>query len=81
MQLKNSLTERIIRCLLFLIILATCQGLQPTGAAQDLIPLQQGGPHAGSRESSDVLDVDGSLRQVNPELNFQHHRFNNCHTF
>jgi hypothetical protein len=56
MQLKNSLTPRIIRCLLFfLMLLATCQGLQTTVAAQDLIPLQQGGPHAGSWESSDVF--------------------------
>ena len=56
MQLKNSLTERIIRCLLFfLMVLAACQGLQTPVAAQDLIPLQQGGPHAGSWESSDVL--------------------------
>ena len=56
MQLKNSLAERIIRCLLFfLMILATCQGLQTTVAAQDLSPLQQGGPHTGSWESSDVF--------------------------
>jgi len=56
MQLKNSLAERIIRCLLFfLMVLATCQGLQTAVAAQDLIPLQQGGPHAGSWESSDVF--------------------------
>lgn len=55
MQLKNSQAERIIRCLLFFsMVLATCQGLQTTVAAQNLIPLQQGGPHAGSWESSDV---------------------------
>jgi len=36
-------------------VLATCQGLQTAVAAQDLIPLQQGGPHAGSWESSDVF--------------------------
>ena len=55
MQLKNSQAERIIHCLLFFsMVLATCQGLQTAAAAQDLIPLQQGGPHAGSWESSDV---------------------------
>jgi hypothetical protein len=35
-------------------VLAICQGLQTTVAAKDLIPLQQGGPHVGSWESSDV---------------------------
>jgi hypothetical protein len=56
MQLKNFLAERIIRCLLFIsMVLVTCQGLQTTVAAKDLIPLQQGGPHAGSWESSDVF--------------------------
>lgn len=55
MQLKNSQAERIIRCLLFFsMVLATFQGLPTTVAAQNLIPLQQGGPHAGSWESSDV---------------------------
>ena len=55
MQLKNPQAERIIRCLLFFsMVLATCQGLQATVAAQNLIPLQQGGPHAGSWESGDV---------------------------
>ena len=37
-----------------LMILATCQGLQTTVVAQDRIPQLQGGPHAGSCESSDV---------------------------
>jgi hypothetical protein len=55
-QLKNSLAEKIIRCLLFFsIMLVTYQGLQTTVAAQDFIPLKQGGPHAGSWESSDVF--------------------------
>jgi hypothetical protein len=36
-------------------VLATCQGLQTTVAAQDRIPLLQGGPHTGSWESSDVI--------------------------
>jgi hypothetical protein len=56
MQIKNFLAERIIRCLLvFLMVLAICKGLQTTVAAQNLIPLQPGGPHAGSWESSDVF--------------------------
>ncbi len=56
MQLKNSIAERIISCLVFfLMVLPACQGLQTTVAAQDLISLQQGGPHAGSWESSDVF--------------------------
>ncbi len=56
MQLKNSIAGGIIRCLLFFsMVLATCQGLQTTVAAQDLIPLLEGGPHAGSWESSDVF--------------------------
>ena len=56
MQIKNFLWQRIIRCLLvFLMVLATCQVLQTAVAAQDLIPLQQGGPHTGSWESMDVF--------------------------
>jgi hypothetical protein len=56
MQLKNSMAGAIIRCLLFFsIVLATCQGLQTTVAAKDLIPLLQGGPHAESWESNDVI--------------------------
>jgi hypothetical protein len=56
MQLKNYKAWGIIRCLLFFsMVLATCQGLQTTAAAQDRIPLLQGGPHAGSWESSDVI--------------------------
>ena len=56
MQLKNFLAERIIRCLLFFsMVLVTCQSLQTTVAAKDLIPLQKGGPHTGSWESSDVF--------------------------
>ncbi len=55
MQLKNSIAGGIVRCLLFfLMVLATCQGLQTTVAAQDRIPLLQGGPHTGSWESNDV---------------------------
>jgi hypothetical protein len=56
MQLKHSIAGRIIRCLLFfLMVLATCQGLPTTVAAQDRIPLLQGGPHTGSWESRDVF--------------------------
>ena len=56
MQLKNSIAGGIIRCLLFFsMVLVACQGLQTTVAAQDRIPLLQGGPHAGSWESSDVF--------------------------
>ena len=56
MQLKNSIAGGIIRCLVFFsMVLATCQGLQTTVAAQDRIPLLQGGPHTGSWESSDVI--------------------------
>jgi len=56
MRLKNSIAGGIIRCLLFFsMVLAVWQGLQTTVAAQDLIPLVQGGPHAGSWESSDVF--------------------------
>jgi hypothetical protein len=56
MQLKNSIPEGIISCLVFFsMVLATCQVLQTTVAAQDRIPLLQGGPHAGSWESSDVF--------------------------
>ncbi len=55
MQLKNSIPGGIISCLVFFsMVLATCQVLQTTVAAQDRIPLLQGGPHAGSWESSDV---------------------------
>ena len=55
MQLKNSIAGGIIRCLLFFsMVLATCQGLHSTVAAQDRIPLLQGGPHTGSWESNDV---------------------------
>ena len=55
MKLKNYKAGGIIRCLLFFsMVLATCQGLQTTVAAQDRIPLLQGGPHAGSWESNDV---------------------------
>jgi len=55
MQLKNSRTGGIISCLLFFsVVLANCQGLQTTVAAQDRIPLLQGGPHTGSWESNDV---------------------------
>lgn len=56
MQLKNSRAAGIISCLVFFsMVLANCQGLQTTVAAQDRIPLLQGGPHAGSWESSDVV--------------------------
>jgi hypothetical protein len=55
MQLKNYRTGGIMRCLLFFsMVLATCQGLQTAVAAQDRIPLLQGGPHTGSWESNDV---------------------------
>ena len=55
MQSKNSIARGIIRGLLFCsMVLATCQGLQITVAAQDRIPLLQGGPHTGSWESNDV---------------------------
>jgi hypothetical protein len=51
-------------------VLATCQGLQTTVAAQDLIPLQQGGPHAGSWESSDVsLEYQYVAQQSSFKLN------------
>jgi hypothetical protein len=54
-QLKNSGTGGIIRCLIFFsMVLVSCQGLQTTVAARDRIPLLQGGPHAGSWESNDV---------------------------
>jgi hypothetical protein len=56
MHLKNSIAGRIIRGLLFFsLLLATCQGLQTTVAAQNLIPLRQGGPHTGTWESNDVF--------------------------
>jgi hypothetical protein len=56
MHLKNSIAGRIIRGLLFFsMLLATCQGLQTTVAAQNLIPLRQGGPHTGTWESNDVF--------------------------
>lgn len=56
MQLKTSLAGGIIRCLLFFsMVLVICQGLQTTVVAQDLTPILEGGPHAGSWESSDVL--------------------------
>jgi hypothetical protein len=35
-------------------VLANCQGLQTTVAAQDRIPLLQAGPRTGSWESNDV---------------------------
>ena len=55
MQLKNSRAGGIIRCLLFFsMVLATCQSLQTTVAAQERIPLLQGGPHTGSWQSIDV---------------------------
>jgi len=55
MQLKNSRAGWIIRCLLFFsMVLATCQSLQTTVAAQERIPLLQGGPHTGSWQSIDV---------------------------
>ena len=55
MQLKNSTAGGIIRCLLFFsMVLAACQGLPTTVAAQDRIPLLQGGPHTGAWESNDV---------------------------
>jgi hypothetical protein len=38
-----------------MVFAASCQGLQTTVAAQDRIPLLQGGPHTGSWESSDVI--------------------------
>lgn len=56
MQPKNSIAGWIIRCLLFFsMVLAICQGLQTTVAAQKRIPLLQGGPHTGSWESNDVF--------------------------
>ncbi|MGD2184914.1 MAG: hypothetical protein PVI71_02250 [Desulfobacterales bacterium] len=56
MQLKNSTAGKIIiRLVFFSMVLAFCQGLQTKAAAQDRIPLLQGGPHAGSWESNDVL--------------------------
>jgi len=56
MQLKNPVAGGIIRCLLFFsMVLVGWQVLQTTVAAQDLIPIREGGPHAGSWESSDVL--------------------------
>jgi hypothetical protein len=56
MQLKNSKERRIVRCLLFFsMLLVTCPGLQTSAAAQDLFSLQQGGPHPGAWESSDVV--------------------------
>ena len=71
MQLKNSVAERIIRCLLFFsMVLATCQGLQTTAAAQDRIPLHQGGHHAGSGQSSDVsLEYQYVAQQSTFKLN------------
>ena len=55
MQLKNFIAGGIIGCLLFFsMVLAICQGLQTKFAAQDRIPLLQGGPNTGSWESSDV---------------------------
>jgi hypothetical protein len=55
MQLKNYKARGIISCLVFSsMVLANCQGLQTTVAAQDRIPLLQAGPHAGSWESNDV---------------------------
>jgi hypothetical protein len=56
MQLRNCMAAGILSCLIFFsMILASCQGLQTTVAAQDRIPLLQGGPHEGSWESNDVL--------------------------
>jgi len=56
MHLKNSIAGGIIRGVLFFsMVLATCLSLQTTVAAQDLIPLRQGGPHTGTWESNDVL--------------------------
>ena len=48
MQLNNTVAGIKIRCLLFIsLVLAICPGLQTTAEAQDLFPLQQGGPHPG----------------------------------
>jgi hypothetical protein len=71
MKLKNSLAVGVIRCLLFFsMVLGTSQGLQSTVAAQNLIPLQQGGPHAGSWESSDVsLEYQYVAQQNSFKLN------------
>jgi hypothetical protein len=55
MQLINIRAGGIIRCLLFFsLVLATGLCLHSTVAAQDRIPLLQGGPHTGSWESNDV---------------------------
>jgi hypothetical protein len=55
MRLKNYRTGRLIRCLLFFsMVLATWLCFHSTVAAQDRIPLLQGGPHTGSWESNDV---------------------------
>ena len=56
MQLKTTIAGEIIRCLLFFsMVLVIWQVLQTTVAAQELIPIREGAPHAGSWESSDVL--------------------------
>jgi hypothetical protein len=55
MQLKNFRARGIIRCLLFFsMVLSIWICLHSTVAAQDRIPLVEGGPHTGSWESNDV---------------------------
>ena len=54
MELRKATMGAFKCCLLFLsILLIACQGLQSV-APKDRIALLQGGPHAGSWESSDV---------------------------
>ena len=55
MELRKATMGAFKCCLLFLsILLIACQGLQSV-APKDRIALLQGGPHAGSWESSDVF--------------------------
>ncbi len=55
MELKRLIMGAFINCLLFLsILLIACQGVQ-TVEPQERISLLQGGPHAGTWESSDVV--------------------------
>ncbi len=71
MELKRSMAEVMISCLVFFtMVLAACQGIQTTVAPQDLNSLIQGGPHRllAYSDQKIIFDKETMLKKGSAEV-------------
>lgn len=73
MELKKSVWRAMNGSLLLLLVfLLACHGMQTTVAAENRIPLQDGGPHSGTWESKTmILDYEYFMQSGEIKLSLQ----------